>query len=310
MATTKKNVDDLDYTNQPQATTAEDVNNQDARTRLWQSLSYGYNNQIKQSNKAYDQAYSQADRQALSRGMQRSSYNSQNLANINQQKIEAQNNINSALIADYQNRIGDIENQEKEDERWERQFAETQRQNDWSRNFQQSQFDYGKEQDALNRAFQEQQYADQQAQWREEFDYNKMSDSQKLAYNYIAAAAANGGDVSDDLLKQAGISRQDYNAMKAQATSGGGGGGWRSGAGGGTEEDTNTNPETGNSEGAMEDELRGYARKPLTVESVGVAQTGQGTSNAPADYDLWRAQVLASTKNDYIDQQQKKNKKK
>ena len=74
MATTTKKVTDpnLDFTNQPQATSAADVNNQDARTRLWQSLDYSYGQQRKQTDKSYDQAYSQADRQALSRGMQRS----------------------------------------------------------------------------------------------------------------------------------------------------------------------------------------------------------------------------------------------
>lgn len=347
MANTKKKTDDLDYTNQPQATTAEDVNNQDARTRLWQSLSYGYNNQLKQSNKAYDQAYSQANRQALKTGMQRSSYTNQMLANLDQQRIEANNNILSAQIADYQNRIGEIENQEKEDERWERQFAETQKQNEWNRTFQEKQadqsqtnwlkeyeanrsdttwnqqfqesqakyqqeqdnlnrafqkeqFEYGKtqdelanalqreqfehtkeqdavanayqqalfgyqkEQDAVNQAFQQEQFAYtkekdavsqafaekqlqiQQDQFREEYEYKRMSDAQQYAFNAILTAAANGGDVSDDLLKQAGLSRQDYNAMKAQTqTSTGGyyGGGKKSSKGG---EDTDT---TGNSSG-------------------------------------------------------------
>ncbi|MBP5727725.1 MAG: hypothetical protein J6Y48_11695 [Clostridia bacterium] len=332
-----------DVTKEKQAKTVEDVNNQDARTRLWQSLNTTYSNQMDESDKAYDKSISQQNNAMLARGMGRSSYASQIAANMYTEKNNARNRLGEALIADYQNRISDIENQEKEDERWERQFAETQKQNEWQRQyqegeaarqqsnwekeyaanrsdtawsqgFQQSQLDYQKSQDALaqqnwetqfayqqqrdaaadqqwqkqydeqlrqfnenmayqreranvsdaqwqkqydeslrefnaqmaqqeaqfkanydfqvseanrqqsnweiQQAFNEQQWQAQQEQWKQEFEYNKMSDSQKIAYNYIVAAASNGGDVSDALLKQAGISRTDYNAMKAKATGG------------------------------------------------------------------------------------------
>lgn len=68
----------------------------------------------------------------------------------------------------------------------------------------------------IAQAFAEKQFEAQQAQWREEFDYNKMSDDQKLAYNYIVSILGNGGDPSDELLARAGLSREDANAMKAQ----------------------------------------------------------------------------------------------
>ena len=74
----------------------------------------------------------------------------------------------------------------------------------------------------IAQAFAEKQWEDQQAQWREEFDYNKMSDDQKLAYNYAVAILGNGGDPSDELLARAGLSRADANAMKAKAKSSGG----------------------------------------------------------------------------------------
>lgn len=45
------------------------------------------------SDKSYRQAYSQADRETLRRGMQRSSYAAQRLANVNQEGIEANQNI-------------------------------------------------------------------------------------------------------------------------------------------------------------------------------------------------------------------------
>ena len=374
-----------DVTKEKQAKTVQDVNNQDARTRLWQSLNTTYTNQMDESDKAYDKAISQQNNAMLARGMGRSSYAGQIAANMYDDKNRARNKIGEALIADYQNRISDIENQEKEDERWERQFAETLKQNEWQRgfqeaeaarqqgnwekdyaanradtawsqNFQTSQFTYQQQRDKiadqqwqkeyneqlrqfnenmayqkerakvsdaqwektynenlrqfnaqmaqqeaqfkanlqfqqseaarqqgnweqeyaanradtawtqafqqseaarnqsnwqaeynanradtawsqafqqseaarnqsnfeLQQAFAERQWEAQQEQWREQFDYSKMSDSQKLAYNYIVAAASNGGDVSDALLNQAGISRQDYNAMKTQAVASGG----------------------------------------------------------------------------------------
>lgn len=373
-----------DVTKEKQAKTVEDVNNQDARTRLWQSLNTTYTNQMEESDKAYDKSISQQNNAMLARGMGRSSYAGQIAANMYDDKNRARNKLGEALIADYQNRISDIENQEKEDERWERQFAETQKQNEWQRNYQEAetartqanwekeyaanradtawsqnyqtqQFNYQKQRDTiadqqwqkeyneqlrqfnenmayqkerakvsdsqwektynenlrqfnaqmaqqeaqfkanlefqqseaarqqgnweqeyaanradaawtqafqqneaarnqsnwqaeynanradtawnqafqqsevarnqsnfeLQQAFAERQWEAQQEQWREQFDYSKMSDSQKLAYNYIVTAASNGGDVSDALLTQAGISRQDYNAMKAQAVSSG-----------------------------------------------------------------------------------------
>jgi hypothetical protein len=54
-----------------------------------------------------------------------------------------------------------------------------------------------------------------------------MSDDQKLSYNYVAQIIANGNDPSDDLLRRAGLSREDANAMKAQAQKSSGGGGRR-----------------------------------------------------------------------------------
>lgn len=205
----------VDPTNQPQATTQADVDAQDARTRLWQSMNYTYGKQLDNSNKSYDQAYSQADRQALSRGMQRSSYNAQTLANINQQKINAQNDIAAAQIADYQNRLGQIEQQEQEQANWEKEFGLKQQQLDLS----------------------EKQWQAQQDQWKQEFEYNKMSDDQKLAYNYVTSILGQGGNPSDDLLARAGLTRADADAMKAKVSTGGSGRSRRKDDTGGEEEE-------------------------------------------------------------------------
>ena len=52
-----------------------------------------YDRQRQESEKQYQRAYSQADRQMLSRGMQRSSYTAQVLANLSQQGAEAQQTL-------------------------------------------------------------------------------------------------------------------------------------------------------------------------------------------------------------------------
>ena len=59
-------------------------------------LQQTYDRQRKDSAEQYRQAYSQADRHSLSRGMQRSSYNNQTLANIDQKAAEAQQDIQNA----------------------------------------------------------------------------------------------------------------------------------------------------------------------------------------------------------------------
>ena len=91
------------------AKTKKDVEQQSAKDRLWDSLDYSYGKQREQSDEAYDKAIAQTDRQALSRGMQRSSYNNATLANLQNQKVKAQNDITSSQIADYQNRLTALE---------------------------------------------------------------------------------------------------------------------------------------------------------------------------------------------------------
>lgn len=64
-----------------------------------EGLQQSYDKQRDQSAKNYRQAYSQADRQMLSRGMQRSSYGAQTLSNIDLEGAEAQQDINDAQTA-------------------------------------------------------------------------------------------------------------------------------------------------------------------------------------------------------------------
>lgn len=314
------------------AKTKKDVDEMSAKDRLYDSLSYSYGKKGEKISKEYDKAYSQADRQLLSRGMQRSSYGAQTLANVNQQRIDALNDNESALIADYENRLGDIEAREQEQANWQAQFDASREDAAWNKEYQTNQFNWQKEQadrnynyqvgrdavadqqwnkqfeanradTAWNQAFQTQQYNDSRAdtawqqsmtekqyadsradtawqqgmterqyadsradtawsqaftekqyadnradtawqqafsekqwqaqldQWEKQFNYTQMSDEQKINYNYVTYSLQNGNDVSDEMLRKAGLSREDYNAMKSQAAASGGGG-YGGGAGG------------------------------------------------------------------------------
>ena len=64
-----------------------------------ESLAPSYDRQLEESRKAYEQAYSKVDRQALSRGMQRSSYNAQVLANLLQEGNKAAGDIQAQRTA-------------------------------------------------------------------------------------------------------------------------------------------------------------------------------------------------------------------
>lgn len=73
-------------------------------------LQQTYDRQRRDSTEQYRQAYSQADRQSLSRGMQRSSYNNQTLANIDQKAAQAQQDIQSAQTTE-ENKISSQQTQ-------------------------------------------------------------------------------------------------------------------------------------------------------------------------------------------------------
>lgn len=94
------------------ARTKQDVDSMDVKQRLWDSMQNSYGVKKENTEQAYDKAISQADRQALSRGMQRSSYNNQVLGNLNNQRAKALGDIDSEMIADYENRLQQIEEAE------------------------------------------------------------------------------------------------------------------------------------------------------------------------------------------------------
>ena len=240
----------VDVTKEPQALTEDDVNAQDSATRLWQSLSTTYGQRTDDSNKAYDKSISAAGRAAQQRGMGRSSYAVQTMANLGNEKATAADRINQELIADYQNRLTSLEQQEREeafqreqfeyqkerndvaDQQWQQQFGYQQQRDttadqqwqlqfDTSKDQWQQQFDYGKQRDTVG-----------DKQWQKSFDQQNKSTQQQVAIQYINTMLASGGKPSDALLKQAGLSRADYNAMKQKRTAVLGGGGGKNGKNG------------------------------------------------------------------------------
>jgi hypothetical protein len=218
-----------------------DVENMDKRQRLWDSLDYSYGVKADRSDEQFRQAYSQADRQMLGRGMQRSSYGAQTLANLDQQRIRARNDIESEKIADYENRLQDIEQQEQQQANWQAQFDEGVRQFNTN-------FGYQKERDLVG---------DQQ--WQKQFDQSGTQADRQLAAGYVSSIIANGQDPTDELLARAGLSRADANAMKAQIAEGGGGGGYSSGGGGGrggNNPPPKTNPDYNTGDSGLDNFLR------------------------------------------------------
>ena len=73
-----------------------DVEGMSKRERLWDSLNYSYGKKGERLAQEYDKARATADRQMQSRGMQRSSYGAQTLANMDRQKIDALDDNQSA----------------------------------------------------------------------------------------------------------------------------------------------------------------------------------------------------------------------
>jgi hypothetical protein len=126
----------------------------------------------------------------LKRGMGRSSYALQTQANILNQKNQAANRLGEAKIADYQNRIGQIEQQEKEDERWERQFAA------------------GREDAAWQQAFSEKQYNTQNQQWQQNFEAGRSDAAWNQNFQQQQA------DISNRQWEQNFNAQQDQNAWQ------------------------------------------------------------------------------------------------
>lgn len=69
------------------------------------------------------------------------------------------------------------------------------------------------------------QMAEQKREWDQQFEYNKMTDERKYAFDICTSILANGKMPSKAMLNAAGIGEKDAKKMKAQTKTGGGGGG-------------------------------------------------------------------------------------
>ncbi len=150
-----------------------------------------YDKQREGTAEAFTKARSTTDRQAQTRGMQRSSFNTATLANIDTQGAKAQDEINAAQVRD-ENAIGQQKSQNAQ------QLAQyiQQLENDYATNVAAYQ-DAIRNQD-YDRAFAAKQYANQleqylfdasrqQAQWAAEFGENQRQ------FNASLAASKSGG---------------------------------------------------------------------------------------------------------------------
>lgn len=203
-----------------------------------EGLGASYDRERENTNDTYAKNRSAADRQALTRGMQRSSYNNQTLANIDSEKAKALSDIDTAQTTAESNidkQIAQLAAQLAETEKG----YETARADDIMariRELQDQEYDRktAAEQlraqlagDLYNKEYQSSRDAVTDANWREEFDYQKKSDDQKIAMEIVMASIKAGNNPTDDILARAGLSRADANSMIQQVqeqVSGGGGG--------------------------------------------------------------------------------------
>ena len=128
------------------AKTTKKVTKKPAKDQWKKDLRAAYDtmakSQIKQSNESYTQALANEDVQALSRGMGRSSYTLANRANLQNKKVEAQNEIRAAIDAQYAQAV-----QQREDVLWQQQFQQAQfeaqqAQQAWENEYRQDVFKY------------------------------------------------------------------------------------------------------------------------------------------------------------------------
>lgn len=194
------------------------IDNASARDRMWAALDYSYGKQAEQSDASYDKAVSDVNNALLKRGMQRSSYGQQIAAGLLNQKAEARNDLGKAMIADYGNRLYQIERDEKADEQWQMGFDEGVRQFNENMGFQRERatvqdrqwqmgFDEGVRQFNESMAWNREQAATQAAQWQNQFDAANSQWQWEADFKQAQADAA----AAEKAAKSSGGSRSDNN---------------------------------------------------------------------------------------------------
>lgn len=122
------------YPNASQATpntyaqSKDQIDQMSLRDRLWDAFNFIYGQQRRASVEQSLNQISQKARNDLSRGMQRSSYGAATEANMRNKMVEAQNDIYSQQLAAYEQALLNVEQQEREQENWQKEFDENVRQ--------------------------------------------------------------------------------------------------------------------------------------------------------------------------------------
>ena len=97
----------------------------------------------------------------------------------------------------------------------------------WQKDTDQRDFDYNKEIDERNfnysKEVDERNFNEEQRQFNESLDWDKLSTEQKYAAEYAMSILGNGQMPSEELLKAAGLSAEDAEKLMAQITASGGG---------------------------------------------------------------------------------------
>ena len=182
------------------------------------TIGRSYDRQRDDTNEAYNKSFSTSSYDQLRKGMQRSSYGAQVLAGINSARDKALGDIGEQRAT----AEGNIASQRQQ---LADQLAETlagysaAEADDVLARVQQL------KREEYDKAFEHEKYANELATNIYGYEYQQgrdaVSDSQfdKQYYaSLVSQAAANGNDVSDEMLAKAGLSRADFNALKAQTT--------------------------------------------------------------------------------------------
>lgn len=225
-----------------------------------EGLQQTYDKQREDMAEQYKQAYSQADRQALSRGMQRSSYNNQTLSNIDLEAAEAQADLYNQQATE-ENKISTQQTQ------LAAQLAD-----------QISQYDASEAADVLKRIdeLEEREY-DRQTTAKN----NKNTLSLQI-YSILNEQLQQQVE-NEQWLAEFNENVRQFNAQMAQSTSSGGGGGYSSGYSSYSKKSSSSKKTTTNTATELQDALAEMEKKDTHISGGGAGSGNRTPSNVYLD---------------------------
>ena len=161
-----------------------------------------YDRGVLESDRAYDRNVLESDR-AYDRGV------------LESDRAYDRNVLESDRAFDEQVRQADLDEAYRRDTlNWQKETD--QRDFDYNKEIDERNFNYSKEVDERN-------FNEEQRQFNESLDWDKLSTEQKYAAEYAMSILGNGQMPSEELLKAAGLSAEDAQKLMAQIAAGGGG---------------------------------------------------------------------------------------